>query len=484
MIRKVDRLSCVRFGSARYSVPTRHIGARSSARRGRRTLTSSRSLWAPSSPSTLVAPGETSIIDDHYGGPRPTPGRAVRPKTTAEIAFCALGPAAETFIKAAAAAGNSARAGPRRARRHGSAHGASLIAALERAVTFGRHRAERRPLDPRRRHRRAQPAPGEALVIPLPAVATRPLSDYAIGASTARDARRELDMTAPPGTGRRSRSRAAPAAARRHAPPRPRAARTAKTQRWSPEEFLRTLIEAEIASRDASNARDRLKAAAFPVTKTIDEFDLAASSIPAATFDYLASLEWIAAPRTSASSARPGPARATCSSPSATPPSTPGTGSATSPPPSSSRPSTAAWPTTASAGSSKLLRHDLILRRDRVRPARRHRRPTVLPSRRRRLRTTLPRHRLALAVRGLGPVHARTHHRRQPPRPAPPPRRRRRHRRRVLPHARSPNPTTRRRQNQLNNPRGGDFYLATTGDCNLAVDKALRQLPTARARVS
>ena len=29
---------------------------------------------------------------------------------------------------------------------------------------------------------------------------------------------------------------------------------TAKTQRWNPEEFLRTLVEAEIASRDASNA--------------------------------------------------------------------------------------------------------------------------------------------------------------------------------------------------------------------------------------
>ena len=28
----------------------------------------------------------------------------------------------------------------------------------------------------------------------------------------------------------------------------------AKTQRWKPEEFLRTLVEAEIASRDASNA--------------------------------------------------------------------------------------------------------------------------------------------------------------------------------------------------------------------------------------
>ena len=70
---------------------------------------------------------------------------------------------------------------------------------------------------------------------------------------------------------------------------------TAKTQRWSPEEFLRTLVEAEITSRDASNARARLKAANFPVTKHLDEFDVAASSIPRATFDYLASLEWIRA---------------------------------------------------------------------------------------------------------------------------------------------------------------------------------------------
>jgi DNA replication protein DnaC len=70
---------------------------------------------------------------------------------------------------------------------------------------------------------------------------------------------------------------------------------TAKTQRWAPEEFLRTLIEAEVAARDASNARTRLKAAAFPVTKTLDEFDVTSSSIPSATFDYLASLEWIGA---------------------------------------------------------------------------------------------------------------------------------------------------------------------------------------------
>jgi DNA replication protein DnaC len=70
---------------------------------------------------------------------------------------------------------------------------------------------------------------------------------------------------------------------------------TAKTQRWKPEELLRTLIEAEIASRDASNTRTRMRQAAFPVTKTLEEFDVAASSIPRATFDYLASLEWIRA---------------------------------------------------------------------------------------------------------------------------------------------------------------------------------------------
>ena len=69
----------------------------------------------------------------------------------------------------------------------------------------------------------------------------------------------------------------------------------AKTQRWSPEDFLRTLVEAEITARDESNARGRLKAAAFPVRKTLDEFDVSASSVPKATLDYLSSLEWIAA---------------------------------------------------------------------------------------------------------------------------------------------------------------------------------------------
>ena len=70
---------------------------------------------------------------------------------------------------------------------------------------------------------------------------------------------------------------------------------TAKTQRWTPEELLRALVETEINARDASNTRDGSKQACFPMVKTLEEFDLTASSIPAPTWAYLTSLEWIAA---------------------------------------------------------------------------------------------------------------------------------------------------------------------------------------------
>jgi DNA replication protein DnaC len=70
---------------------------------------------------------------------------------------------------------------------------------------------------------------------------------------------------------------------------------TAKTQRWAPEELLRALVEVEITARDASNTRLRGKQACFPTIKTIEQFDLTASSIGAPSWDYLCSLEWIAA---------------------------------------------------------------------------------------------------------------------------------------------------------------------------------------------
>ena len=70
---------------------------------------------------------------------------------------------------------------------------------------------------------------------------------------------------------------------------------TAKTQRWTPEELLRALVEVEITARDASNTRLRSKQASFPTVKTIEQFNLAASSIAPQTWAYLTSLEWIAA---------------------------------------------------------------------------------------------------------------------------------------------------------------------------------------------
>jgi DNA replication protein DnaC len=75
----------------------------------------------------------------------------------------------------------------------------------------------------------------------------------------------------------------------------PEILQTARTQRWKPEEILRVLVDAEIAARDDSNARMRLRAAGFPVTKTLDEFNISLSSVPQSTFDYLGSLEWIRA---------------------------------------------------------------------------------------------------------------------------------------------------------------------------------------------
>lgn len=51
-----------------------------------------------------------------------------------------------------------------------------------------------------------------------------------------------------------------------------------------------------MAARDASNVVNRLKAAGFPpVTKTLESFDVAGSSIQPKVFANLSSLEWIRA---------------------------------------------------------------------------------------------------------------------------------------------------------------------------------------------
>jgi hypothetical protein len=91
---------------------------------------------------------------------------------------------AEAFITGAAAAGNT-RLGPELAELNTlrAAHGEQAFgAALERAVAFGRWRAAdvRSILAAGAGVARPREA-GDALVIELPTVPTRPLSDYAIG---------------------------------------------------------------------------------------------------------------------------------------------------------------------------------------------------------------------------------------------------------------------------------------------------------------
>ena len=183
-LRKVDRLSCVRFAAARYSVPMRLIGTKVAvAEAGGRLLVTDPATGEVLAEHAPVAPGEASVLDEHYGGPRPEPRRAVRPKTAAEKAFVTLGPAAEAFIAGSAASGNSRLAsdlGELAALR--AAHGdAALAAALERAVAFRRWRAS----DVRDILAAGAGVPeprsaGDALVIELPRVPVRPLSDYRI----------------------------------------------------------------------------------------------------------------------------------------------------------------------------------------------------------------------------------------------------------------------------------------------------------------
>jgi hypothetical protein len=182
-LRKVDKLSCVRFASARYSVPNRHLGATVevvATAAGVTILAQGTGEILAEHP--LMAPGEASVLDAHYGRPRPnTPARKVTPRTAAEQAFCALGPVAEQWLRSAAASGNT-RLGPELAELAAlqAAHGPdALVAALGRAITFGRWRASGVRSILAAGAGLPQPtAPGEALVIELPATASRSLSAY------------------------------------------------------------------------------------------------------------------------------------------------------------------------------------------------------------------------------------------------------------------------------------------------------------------
>jgi hypothetical protein len=182
-LRKVDKLSCVRFGSARYSVPNRMLGQRVEVLAGSSGIT----ILIPDTGEVLaehplMAPGASSVLDAHYGRPRPNaPTRKVTPRTPAEQAFCALGPVAEQWLRNAAASGNT-RLGPELEEFSAleAAHGRdALIAALERAITFGRWKASGVRSILAAGTGVPQPTqPGAALVIELPTTTSRSLADY------------------------------------------------------------------------------------------------------------------------------------------------------------------------------------------------------------------------------------------------------------------------------------------------------------------
>ena len=183
VLRKVDKLSCVRIGSARYSIPMVLIGksVQVVAGSGRVLIVDARTGEVVAD-HAVVAPGESSVADEHYGGARPKPRRAIRPRTPAEKAFCGLGAPAEAFLAGAAAAGHT-RLGPELGELNtlAAAHGHPVfLAALERATAFGRWRSAdvRSILAAGTGTQQPRPA-GTALVIDLPTTAGRSLAEYA-----------------------------------------------------------------------------------------------------------------------------------------------------------------------------------------------------------------------------------------------------------------------------------------------------------------
>lgn len=184
-VRRVDRLRTVRYGCARYSVPGDLIGRQVDLTVVGGELVIS-VVGKEIARHRIVGPGEMSLADEHYGRPAREPVRAIRPRSTAEIAFCSLGPVAEAFLRAAAASGTprlaqelAAIAELRRA--HGSE---ALVAALERALTFRRYgAADVRSILHAGSGTAVVRSAGERLAMELPAVPVRSLAAYAIEAS-------------------------------------------------------------------------------------------------------------------------------------------------------------------------------------------------------------------------------------------------------------------------------------------------------------
>ena len=181
-LRKVNKTQTIRFGSARYSLPTEWVGKVVEV-----SVVDHEVVLAYDGRQIdrhpLMAPGEVSIKDEHYKGKPRVPARAIRVRTGTERAFIALGPAAEAFLRSAAASGSSRLAAELAdiVTLERSWGRDQLLTALERATRFRRFKAKDVRDILAAGWLAPNPAPpGKTLKLNLPEVPVRPLSAYAL----------------------------------------------------------------------------------------------------------------------------------------------------------------------------------------------------------------------------------------------------------------------------------------------------------------
>jgi hypothetical protein len=179
-VRKVDRTGMVRFGSGRYAVPEHLVGADVEIV-AHEDLVVIRHGGGEIIRHAVVGPGEVAF--GSLASAARQPARGVRPRTATEVAFIGFGPAAETFLRSAAAAGTLRleRELKELVELEVVWGRAALIPALERAARFRRFKAA----DVRAILLAGPGVPtparaGQQLQLGLPEVPSRPLSAYAV----------------------------------------------------------------------------------------------------------------------------------------------------------------------------------------------------------------------------------------------------------------------------------------------------------------
>lgn len=174
----------MRFGSARYSLPTAYVGVVVDIRAESSQVVIQRD-GREVARHPLMAPGETSILDEHYPPRARRPRRPIRVRTATEVAFIGLGPVGEEFLRAAAAVGTS-RLPAELAdilTLEASWGRTALLAALARAVRFRRFKAKDvRDILAAGDNAPNPTAPGLRLELDLPEVPVRSLDEYTLEA--------------------------------------------------------------------------------------------------------------------------------------------------------------------------------------------------------------------------------------------------------------------------------------------------------------